>query len=89
MYITTMTNTMQPTIQGWCNIYARDRPVVDQCMMRGKMNGLAKIIIVKGEKDYEGFAVYDDGTMYHAWSNRKASLMARMKREVKKRLDSL
>ena len=79
---------MQPTIQGWCNIYQGDRPLVDQCMVTGKLSGLAKIIIVKGEKDYEGYAVQENGSVMIAWGPRKAGLLARMKREVKKRLDN-
>ena len=47
----------------------------------------SKIIIVRAANDYECIAVYEDGSTHTTWGNRKASLMARMKREVKKRLD--
>jgi hypothetical protein len=84
MYIPTMTNTMEATSE----IYRNGRALMSYVYMDGKLGGRAKIIIVRAEKDYEGIAVYEDGSMMTMWSNKKASLMTSMKREVKKRLDN-
>ncbi len=94
MYIPTMTNTMgvvmyENKMEMASEIYRNGRALMSYVYMNGRNGGRAKIIIVRSANDYEGIAVYEDGSMMAMWSKRKPSLMAAMKREVKKRLDSL
>ena len=70
-------------------IYRNGRPLMSYVYMSGKNGGRAKIIVVRAATDYECIAVYEDGSTHTTWGNRKASLMAKMKREVKRRLDAL
>lgn len=77
-----------PTMEALCEMYRGNRALMSYCYVTGKVSGIAKVIIIRGVKDYEGYAVYENGTTYIAWGNRKASLMTRMKREVKKTLDN-
>ena len=70
-------------------IYRNGRALMSYVYMDGKRGGRAKIIVVRAEKDYEGIAVYEDGSSMTMWSTKKARLMTSMKREVKKRLDTL
>ena len=85
MYIPTMTNTMESLSE----LYRNGRPLMSCCYLEGKSGKRANIIVVRADRDYEGIAVYEDGSMYTTWGNRKANLMSRMRREVKKRLDTL
>lgn len=78
-----MTNTMETTSE----IYRDGRALMSYVYMEGKSGNRAKIIIVRAEKDYEGIAVYANGSMMSMWGHDKRRLMSAMKREVKMMLD--
>ena len=84
MHNSTMTNTMETTAE----IYRNNRPLAGEFYIQNKFGTRAKVIIVRAEKDFEGIAVYEDGSSVMMWGNNKARVTTAIKRAAKNKLDN-
>lgn len=75
------------TLESVSEIYRNGRALMSYVYMSGKSGNRAKIIIVRAASDYEGIAVYANGSMMSMWGHDKRRLMSAMKLEVKRSLD--